>query len=68
MLDEILKDDIRLLFGGDFQFKRFQCTEARMLLVGRYGFDCGLVVIRWMESIVKEAGEDYTVSLLCKFY
>lgn len=34
-----------------------------MLLVGRYGFDCGLVVIQWMESIVKEAGEDYTVSL-----
>ncbi|XP_024042506.1 uncharacterized protein LOC112099313 isoform X2 [Citrus clementina] len=53
-LDEVLQDDIKMLFGSDFSFQSFTVVHSKRMHRQLNSYDCGLFVIWYMQNLGQE--------------
>ena len=53
-LDEVLQDDIKMLFGSDFSFQSLTVVHSKRMHRQLNSYDCGLFVIWYMQNLGQE--------------
>lgn len=57
-LDEVLQDDIKMLFGSQFSFQSFTVVYSNNIPKQPNNYDCGLFVIWYMQNLGHERDVD----------
>lgn len=49
-LDILLKDELRIVYGGEYKFEKFVVSVRQQLPRNLKVYDCGLYIIRYIEN------------------
>lgn len=60
-LDALLKDELRIVYGGEYKFEKFVVSVRQQLPRNLKVYDCGLYIIRYIENQDTYMDFDYKV-------